>query len=320
MAARARRSRHRAPVIRRRKTRSTSGRCSAGSSPAQWAGCATRACACTRTLRTSHFVLDRHPAPPARDRGQPRSGHGFKFAHRGGRGPGGPGGRRPRALRPLPRRPRSSRRCSLLRHASSRPASLLAPLLRGRPRRGAARGRPGRPHARVYTGRRAPALGRRAGGQGRAPRRGRRPRRRRRAHVGGATTIVDAGGRLVLPGFIDAHFHLPMGAQQLDAIDLLDAADLGDPAPRPGVGPQASRRALDPWARLVLLRASRRPPAHAAGPRRGGGGRPVYLEAYDGHSAWVNTRGLERAGITRATADPTAASSSATRPASRRAC
>jgi hypothetical protein len=32
--------------------------------------------------------------------------------------------------------------------------------------------------------------------------------------------------------------------------------------------------------------------------------RPVYLENRDGHTAWVNSRALERAGITRDTADP----------------
>jgi predicted amidohydrolase YtcJ len=31
------------------------------------------------------------------------------------------------------------------------------------------------------------------------------------SHIGQSTKIVDAGGRLVLPGFIDSHFHVLLG-------------------------------------------------------------------------------------------------------------
>src|SRR5688572_19597638 len=126
------------------------------------------------------------------------------------------------------------------------------------------------------------------------------------ARTGPATVVVDAGGRLVVPGFIDAHFHLPMGAQQLDAIDLLDAADLPEIQRR--VREHARAHPEVPWVRgrgwFYSALPGGRPPTRqdldaveAA--------RPVYLEAYDGHSAWLNSKGLERAGITRATPDPT---------------
>jgi predicted amidohydrolase YtcJ len=126
------------------------------------------------------------------------------------------------------------------------------------------------------------------------------------AHAGPATTVLDAGGRLVVPGFNDAHFHLPMGAQQLDAIDLLDAADLAEIQRR--VREHGRQHPGEPWIRgrgwFYSALPGGRPPTRqdldaveAA--------RPVYLEAYDGHSAWLNSKGLAQAGITRATPDPT---------------
>src|SRR5690242_5412485 len=40
---------------------------------------------------------------------------------------------------------------------------------------------------------------------------------------GSATKIIDGGGKLVLPGFNDAHVHFSTGGEQLDSVDLRDA-------------------------------------------------------------------------------------------------
>src|SRR5215470_13519645 len=40
---------------------------------------------------------------------------------------------------------------------------------------------------------------------------------------GRTTRVVDAGGRLLLPGFNDAHVHFVSGGLQLDAVQLNDA-------------------------------------------------------------------------------------------------
>ena len=42
--------------------------------------------------------------------------------------------------------------------------------------------------------------------------------------AGARTRIVDAGGRLVLPGFNDAHVHFLSGGFQLSSVELGDAA------------------------------------------------------------------------------------------------
>ena len=41
-----------------------------------------------------------------------------------------------------------------------------------------------------------------------------------RALAGAQTRVIDAGGRLVLPGFNDAHVHFLSGGFQLSSVDL----------------------------------------------------------------------------------------------------
>src|SRR5712692_9073400 len=43
-----------------------------------------------------------------------------------------------------------------------------------------------------------------------------------------ATKVIDAGGRLLLPGFNDAHVHFVSGGLQLDAVQLNDATSADD--------------------------------------------------------------------------------------------
>src|SRR5947209_3304422 len=46
------------------------------------------------------------------------------------------------------------------------------------------------------------------------------------------TKVIDAGGKLLLPGFNDAHVHFVSGGQQLDNIQLNDATTLQEFAHR----------------------------------------------------------------------------------------
>ncbi len=122
--------------------------------------------------------------------------------------------------------------------------------------------------------------------------------------VGQHTRVVQLRGETVSPGFQDAHIH-PIGA----GVGWLQC-DLRD------------RHGLDEYLPIIAAYAE----AHAdldwiigegwsMGDFEGGTpraedldrvvpDRPVFLSNRDGHGAWVNSRALERAGITAQTADP----------------
>ena len=62
-----------------------------------------------------------------------------------------------------------------------------------------------------------------------------RPNRgRAKSFVGPATRVIDAGGRLVVPGFNDAHVHFIAGAEELIGVDLRPSRDEADMARRLG--------------------------------------------------------------------------------------
>jgi hypothetical protein len=123
-----------------------------------------------------------------------------------------------------------------------------------------------------------------------------------RSLAGERTKVIDAGGKLVVPGFNDAHIHFLGGSQRLFRVDLTGACTL-----------QAIQERIANWAR-----------ENPSAPWVNGGGweyycfpgqrlptkedldavvkdRPAYLSAYDGHTAWVNSKALEIADINKAT-------------------
>lgn len=126
-----------------------------------------------------------------------------------------------------------------------------------------------------------------------------------RAHIGKATRVVDLGGRMVVPGFQDAHVHPISAGVEANSCDL-NAADT-----------------VEEYVELIRQYAA----AHPDEPWITGGGwlmsafgpgalarkelidavvpdRPVILWSRDGHTVWVNSKALEVAGITRKTPDP----------------
>jgi predicted amidohydrolase YtcJ len=129
------------------------------------------------------------------------------------------------------------------------------------------------------------------------------PEREVAALRGPATRVLALDGGLVLPGFADAHVHTAAGGLELAQCDLH------------GVEPQeyaaavAGYAAGHPDAPWVLGGGWVMDAFGTAGPHLATldavvGDRPVLLESTDGHSAWVNSRAMELAGITRATPDP----------------
>ncbi|HKH28481.1 MAG TPA: amidohydrolase family protein, partial [Sphingomicrobium sp.] len=116
---------------------------------------------------------------------------------------------------------------------------------------------------------------------------------------------IDAGGRTMLPGLIDAHGHvMPQGLAALQ-LDLVGTSSVGDLQQR--LRAYASARPNDLWIvgrgwNQELWPEARFPTAaelDAAAPDR-----PVTLERIDGHALVVNSAALKAAGITAATRDP----------------
>lgn len=128
-----------------------------------------------------------------------------------------------------------------------------------------------------------------------------------RAWQGPATEVVELRGQSLLPGFRDGHLHpLNGGAESLDC-DLVDAADVDEVLAR------LTRFVADhpdPAATPWILGWGYPPEILPGGVGRATlldavvGDRPCALWSSDHHMVWANTRALQVAGITAATADP----------------
>jgi predicted amidohydrolase YtcJ len=122
---------------------------------------------------------------------------------------------------------------------------------------------------------------------------------------GPGTKVIDAGGKLLLPGFNDAHVHFVSGGQQLDNVQLKDATSPEEFARR-----IAERAAVTPKGEWILggdwdetkWNPSDIPTKElidAATPNT-----PVFVDRYDGHMGLANSVALRLAGITAKTPDP----------------
>lgn len=125
-----------------------------------------------------------------------------------------------------------------------------------------------------------------------------------RTFVGRSTTVLTLRGRMVLPGFHDTHVHPVTGGIELGECDLNPAANLDDI--RRIVGECARLEPKPPWIRGGGWALTIFPDANPSRALLDSlvPDRPAYLTGADGHSAWVNSRALQLAGVTRATRDP----------------
>jgi predicted amidohydrolase YtcJ len=123
----------------------------------------------------------------------------------------------------------------------------------------------------------------------------------RRAAAG--AEAVDLRGGLMVPGWFDAHVHFVWWAQQMGRLDLADTTTLEDALDRTA----AFARALPEGAWLLGGRFDKnnwgRWPT-AVDLDRVTDGHPAVLRSRDGHSRWLNSAAITRAGITRDTAVP----------------
>ncbi|WP_067814545.1 amidohydrolase [Actinomadura kijaniata] len=121
---------------------------------------------------------------------------------------------------------------------------------------------------------------------------------------GPRTEVVDLRGRLLLPGFQDAHIHAVMGGVELGQCDLTGTTD-----PREYLRRVAAHAAAHPDREWIVGGGWSMESFDGGVPTRAlldeiVPDRPVYLVNRDHHGAWANTRALEIAGITAATPDP----------------
>ena len=124
------------------------------------------------------------------------------------------------------------------------------------------------------------------------------------AFIGRNTEVLDLAGRMVLPGFHDTHVHPVTGGMELGECNLNPATSLDDV--RRIVRACNTKGAAGEWVRGGGFQL----PIFAGGnPTRQlldslVPDRPAFLSSADGHSAWVNSRAIALAGLTRATRDP----------------
>jgi predicted amidohydrolase YtcJ len=130
-----------------------------------------------------------------------------------------------------------------------------------------------------------------------------------RAYIGPATKVFDAGGRLVMPGIVDGHFHgtrpndCPMGYQGGTIPQILARLQACLDAPDQAPLKNSNTRFLA----LSLFGEAVEPPGTMLTRRdldRLDTKRPVLVRNADGHKFWLNSRAIANAGLGKDTPEP----------------
>jgi predicted amidohydrolase YtcJ len=119
------------------------------------------------------------------------------------------------------------------------------------------------------------------------------------------TKIIDAGGHVVLPGFVDCHIHFISGSLNLGRVNLEGAKNYADIQQR--LRAYASKHPGKDWVlgrgwNYAMFGSESLPDKKYLDEVMPD--RPVFLAGYDGHTYWANSKALALAGITSGTADP----------------
>jgi predicted amidohydrolase YtcJ len=122
---------------------------------------------------------------------------------------------------------------------------------------------------------------------------------------GVGTKVINAGGKLVLPGLVDCHIHFMEGSAKLAWVRLEGAKDLADI--RSKLRSYAAENPGEGWIlghgwNYGMFGPGKLPDKKELDdifPNRA-----VSLEGFDGHTYWVNSRALALAAISRDTPNP----------------
>jgi predicted amidohydrolase YtcJ len=125
-----------------------------------------------------------------------------------------------------------------------------------------------------------------------------------RERIGSHTEVIDLAGRMLLPGFQDAHIHPPGSGLEMLRCNLSELYTMDDY--RRVIAAYATDNPDTPWIKGGGWYMDVFP---GGAPTKAAldaivSDRPAFLTNRDGHGAWVNSRALELAGITRETPDP----------------
>ena len=125
-----------------------------------------------------------------------------------------------------------------------------------------------------------------------------------RSLIGARTEVHDLRDRMLLPGFQDAHVHPPSGGVEMLQCDMNEAYSLPEyeriAAAYAASHPDEEWILGGGWSMDAFPNGTPdRAPLDRVLPDR-----PAFLPNRDGHTAWVNSRALEMAGITAETPDP----------------
>lgn len=123
--------------------------------------------------------------------------------------------------------------------------------------------------------------------------------------IGPDTQVIDLNGKLVLPGLVDAHAHIPSLGEELTYLNVTGTRSFAEIVEkvrervkevRPGEWIVGGRWDHNDWEDKTF-------PVHDA-LSRVSPDNPVFLNRVDGNSGFANLKAMELAGITKDTPDP----------------
>lgn len=129
------------------------------------------------------------------------------------------------------------------------------------------------------------------------------PTKQARRYAGPATRLIDARGRLLLPGFQDSHVHFVSGSLNLNRVDLAGTRSVEEIQER--IRRFVAEHPDLEWiqGRGWMYSAFPGDMPHKKFLDEVVPDKPAIMRCADGHTSWVNSKALELAGITSKTAE-----------------